>query len=190
MAAPISSLLALGVLALGTSACQRSSSEAQSSKDAPAANTPGSELLAVGAVVPAISDTAQNGENVALRSLVGKPIVVYVYPKDDTPGCTVEAQEIRDLWSDIQATSAVVVGVSTDDADSHKAFADKHALPFLLLPDSNQDIARAFGVELKNGRATRVSFVFGRDGKLVKVFPDVNPRGHAEELLSTLKSLG
>lgn len=147
------------------------------------------QLLEVGAKVPPVSGVAQNGERIALAELRGKPLVVYFYPKDDTPGCTVEAQEIRDLWKDIQATSAVVVGVSADDADSHKAFADKHALPFLLLPDPDHAIANAFGVPLRNGRASRVSFVFSRDGKLAKVFPDVNPRGHGAELLTTLKSL-
>lgn len=149
-----------------------------------------SELLAVGAPMPPVSGVAQNGERIALAELRGKPVVVYFYPKDDTPGCTVEAQEIRDLWKDIQATTAVVVGVSTDDAESHKAFADKHALPFLLLPDPEHAIAQAFGVPLRNGRASRVSFVFDRQGKLAKVFPEVKPRGHGAELLATLKSLG
>lgn len=195
------------VLSCLGSACQRSGAEktpegsavaapaaqvkAATAASAQSASATGSaELLAIGATLPPVSGVAQNGERVALTELHGKPVVVYFYPKDDTPGCTVEAQEIRDLWKDIQATSAVVVGVSTDDAESHKAFADKHALPFLLLPDPDQTIARAFGVPLRNGRASRVSFVFDRQGKLAKVFPEVNPRGHGAELLATLKSLG
>jgi peroxiredoxin Q/BCP len=116
--------------------------------------------------------------------------VVYFYPKDDTPGCTVEAQEIRDLWSELQNTSAVVIGVSADDADSHKKFAEKHALPFLLVPDTDHRFTEAFGVPLKNGRASRVSFVIDKNGKVAKVFPEVNPRGHGRELLEAIRALG
>jgi peroxiredoxin Q/BCP len=184
----VKTLLLLLAALLVVCACQRSPAEAGQQNAAPAVAP--SALLAPGAAVPAVTGTAQTGDRVALRELTGKPLVVYFYPKDDTPGCTIEAQEIRDLWKDIQSTSAVVVGVSTDDAGSHKAFAERHALPFFLLPDPSQEIARAFGVPLRNGRASRVSFVFGRDGKLVKVFPEVTPRGHGQELLSTLKSLG
>lgn len=185
-------LSALVISAFTLGACQRSEGSAASSKSVSTkvtGSTLEGELLSLGSKVPEVSGTAQNGETVALRSMVGKPLVVYFYPKDETAGCTLEAEEIRDLWTEIQTTSAVVVGVSTDDADSHKAFADKHALPFFLLPDPTQEIARAFGVALKDGRAARVSFVFDDSGKLVRVFPKVNPRGHAAELLATLKSL-
>lgn len=155
----------------------------------PASPAAANGVLEVGAPLPDVSAVAHSGETVKLADLKGKPVVVYFYPKDDTPGCTVEAQEIRDLWQDIQKTSAVVVGVSSDDTDSHKAFADKYALPFLLLPDPDHRIAEAFKVPLKNGRAARVTFVFGSDGKLAKVFPAVTPRGHGAELLTTLRSL-
>jgi peroxiredoxin Q/BCP len=185
-------------------ACQRSRAEPQQRAEPVTANAaaatpaaappapPATEgsLLPVGAALPAVSGVAHNGEKVSIPDLKGKPVVVYFYPKDDTPGCTVEAQEIRDLWNDIRGTSATVIGVSTDDAESHRAFAEKHALPFLLLPDADHAIARAFGVPLNNGRAARVTFVFGRDGKLASVFPDVNPRGHASELVATLRGLG
>lgn len=185
------------LLSLGASfGCQRSGDgnasaapSAQGVSNTSARSNPGA-LLEVGAEVPRLQATAHTGEPVALGELRGKPIVVYFYPKDDTPGCTIEAQEIRDLWQEIQATAATVVGVSTDDADSHRAFADKHGLPFLLLPDPDGSIARAFGVPLENGRARRVSFVFDKQGKLVKVFPSVNPRGHGRELLEVLKGLG
>ena len=160
---------------------------AVSASAAPAAE-PTSTLLQVGAPLPDIEGVAQNGEKVSLKSLAGKPIVVYFYPKDDTPGCTVEAQEIRDAYKELSDTGAVIVGVSVDDATSHKAFAEKHALPFLLVPDADQRWVRAFGVPLlPNGRASRVSFVFGRDGKLAQVFPAVKPQGHARELAEALK---
>ena len=113
-------------------------------------------------------------------------MVVYFYPKDDTPGCTVEAQEIRDLHEDIKRSGAVVIGVSTDGQASHRAFAEKHALPFLLASDESGDVARAFGVPLKNGRSSRVTFVIGVDGTIKRAFPEVTPKGHAAELLAAL----
>lgn len=156
-----------------------------------AAPEPTSTLLSVGSPLPEVEGVAQNGERVSLKALSGKPIVVYFYPKDDTPGCTVEAQEIRDAYQELSGTGAVVIGVSVDDEASHKAFAEKHALPFLLVPDPDQRWVRAFGVPLMpNGRASRVSFVFGRDGKLAKVFPAVKPQGHARELAEALNGLG
>jgi thioredoxin-dependent peroxiredoxin len=155
------------------------------------ANAPGeARLLPVGAPLPDLETVSQNGERVSLKSLSGKPVVVYFYPKDDTPGCTVEAQEIRDAWQELSGSGAVVIGVSVDDAASHRAFAEKHALPFLLVPDPEQRWVSAFGVPLKNGRAARVSFVFGRDGKLAKVFPEVKPQGHAHEISEAVHALG
>ncbi|MGC4090404.1 MAG: peroxiredoxin [Polyangiaceae bacterium] len=97
---------------------------------------------------------------------------------------------MRDSFQELTGSGAVVIGVSVDDAASHRAFAEKHALPFLLVADSDQRWLQAFGVPSKNGRASRVSFVFGRDGKLVKVFSAVKPQGHARELSEALKGLG
>jgi peroxiredoxin Q/BCP len=127
---------------------------------------------------------------VRLRDLKGKPLVVYFYPKDDTTGCTIEAKEIRDLYTDLKATSATVIGVSSDDRASHVAFTSKYQLPFILLDDSAHAIANAFGVPLSSGHAQRVTFVFDASGKLRKVFPKVNPNGHAAEILGALKGLG
>lgn len=145
-------------------------------------------LLSAGAPAPNVTFQVHNGGPISLESLRGKPVVVYFYPKDDTPGCTIEAQEIRDLYEELKKTGAVVIGVSTDAADSHKAFAEKHALPFLLASDESGELAKAFGVPLKNGRATRVSFVIGADGKVKRTFPQVTPKGHAAELLSAISS--
>jgi peroxiredoxin Q/BCP len=168
-------IVLLGALAL---ACSRpaSSSSAGSSSPAPAPSAASVEPLAPGAPAPDVTLAVHTGEQLSLSSLRGKPVVVYFYPKDDTPGCTVEAQEIRDLHADLQRTSAVVIGVSTDGRDSHQAFAEKYALPFLLASDEDGAIAKAFGVALKNGKATRVSFVIGPDGKIKRTFPKVTPR--------------
>jgi thioredoxin-dependent peroxiredoxin len=168
-------------------ACQQSSGQSERATGTPERKA--GELLAAGAPAPSVQATAHTGEAVDLGAFRGRPVVVYFYPKDDTPGCTVEAQEIRDLWSELQTTSAIVLGVSTDDAPSHQQFAQKHALPFLLLPDTDHRIANAFGVPLNNGRARRVTFVIDRQGKVAKVFPEVKPQGHARELLEAIRAL-
>lgn len=168
---------------VGLVACSRSQSEAPgTSATAPAAPT----TLAVGTPAPVVTFHVHTGESIGLASLRGKPVVVYFYPKDDTPGCTVEAQEIRDLYEELKRTGAVVIGVSSDNRDSHRAFAEKHALPFMLASDESGEVAKAFGVPLKNGRVTRVSFVIGADGVVKRVFPQVTPKGHAAELLAAL----
>jgi thioredoxin-dependent peroxiredoxin len=154
------------------------------SATAPAAPKP----LAAGAPAPDVTFALHTGEKLTLASLRGKPVVVYFYPKDDTPGCTVEAQEIRDLYDELKRTGAVIIGVSTDPRDSHQAFASKHALPFLLASDEQGELARAFGVPLKNGRASRVSFVIGVDGHVKRAFSQVTPKGHAAELLAAISS--
>jgi len=146
-------------------------------------------LLAVGAEVPDVAAPAHDGKLVHLRALKGKPLVIYFYPKDDTPGCTVEAKEIRDQYAEL-SRRAVVLGVSEDSLDSHKAFATKYDLPFQLLDDTNHELARAFGVPLSSGHAKRVTFVIDASGKVSKVFPNVNPDGHAAELIEALKALG
>jgi len=144
--------------------------------------------LTAGTQAPDATFALYTGERLSLASLRGKPVVVYFYPKDDTPGCTIEAQEIRDLYAQLKQTGAVIVGVSTDPSDSHRAFAEKHALPFLLASDESGDVAKAFGVPLKNGRVTRVSFVIGPDGRIKRTFPQVAPKGHAAELLQAISS--
>jgi thioredoxin-dependent peroxiredoxin len=165
-------------------ACSRTPSTGE--QGTPAASV--SQPLAQNAVAPDVTFPLHTGEALKLSSLRGKPVVVYFYPKDDTPGCTVEAQEIRDLYEDLKRTGAVVIGVSSDGRDSHRAFVEKHALPFLLASDESGEIARAFGVPLKNGRTTRVSFVIAGDGHVKRSFPQVTPKGHAAELLSALSS--
>lgn len=132
------------------------------------------------------------GNQVKLSALKGKKVVLYFYPKDDTPGCTVEACAFRDLHQKIQK-KAVVFGVSRDDEKSHKKFIDKYELPFRLLCDTDSKIVSAYGVLQEKslyGRKymgiARTTFVIGEDGRIEKLFPNVKPQGHAEEVFSAL----
>lgn len=172
------------LLVIAGAACSRPSGNGS----APSAAASVAAPLSVGSPAPQVTFVLHTGEQMSLASLRGKPVVVYFYPKDDTPGCTIEAQEIRDLYEELKRTGAVVIGVSTDAPDSHRAFAQKHALPFLLASDESGEVAKAFGVALKNGRATRQSFVIGADGRIKRTFPQVTPKGHAAELLAALSS--
>lgn len=180
--------LLVGLLSLSSAGgCSRESSSSPAPGASPSAN-PSDGPLAAGSPAPNVTFALSTGESVTLASLKGKPVVVYFYPKDDTPGCTVEAQEIRDLYEQLKQTGATVIGVSADGADSHRAFAEKHGLPFLLASDGAGELAKAFGVPLKNGRASRMSFVIDADGRIKRAFPQVTPKGHAAELLAAIKS--
>ena len=176
------------LLALGCTRAEPPAGAGAGASGTPSAATLLTEPLREGSSAPAVTFPLHSGETLSLASLKGKPVVVYFYPKDDTPGCTVEAQEIRDLHDDIKKTNAVVIGVSSDGPESHRAFVDKHQLPFLLASDESGSLARAFGVPLKNGRAARVSFVIGADGIIKRTFPNVTPKGHAAELLTAIGS--
>jgi peroxiredoxin Q/BCP len=180
--------ICLAGLLLGSAPLACKKPESNQVKPAATSKSTEPELLKPGSPVPDVRATSHGGEPVSLAALRGQSLVVYFYPKDDTPGCTVEAQELRDLHAEIQKSGAIVIGVSTDDAASHQAFAAKHALPFLLLPDTDGRIAAQFGVPLNNGRARRVTFVIGKDGLVKKVFPEVRPAGHGREVLDALTS--
>jgi peroxiredoxin Q/BCP len=156
--------------------------------DAPTATAAPARALAEGDAAPDVTLPLQDGGTTTLAALRGKPVAVYFYPKDDTPGCTVEAQGIRDAWADFEREGVVVLGVSTQDAASHKSFAEKHHLPFKLVVDPRGDVAQAFGVPLTVGLAARQTFLIGKDGRIKKIWRDVNPVGHARELLETAKS--
>lgn len=146
------------------------------------------EPLKAGDAAPDVAFKLQDGKEVKLSSLAGKQVLVYFYPKDDTPGCTVEAQGLRDGWADIQAAGLEVYGVSTQDAESHKAFIDKHSLPFPLVVDTDGAVARAFRVPMRGTFASRQSFLVGKDGKIKQVWLDVNPKEHAAAVLAAAKS--
>lgn len=137
------------------------------------------------------SDTS---DEVTLSALRGKPVVLYFYPKDDTPGCTKQACGIRDAYGEFEQAGAVVLGVSPDDERSHVKFREKYDLPFTLLADTDHEVAAAYGVwgEKKfMGRTylgvKRWTFVIAEDGTVKKVFPDVKPAEHADDVLSVLR---
>ena len=133
---------------------------------------------------PMLTLTLQDGKTVPLSSLKGKQVVVYFYPKDDTPGCTVEAQGIRDQWEAFQKAGIQVFGVSMQDAASHNAFIEKHKLPFNLVVDADHAVTKGFGVPVNGGQyAARHTFLIGEDGKIKKVWREVNTKEHAKELL-------
>jgi thioredoxin-dependent peroxiredoxin len=150
---------------------------------------PRDTLLTVGELAPDFVALAHTGHRVRLSQFLERPSVVYFYPADKTPGCTAEAQDIRDAWLRLRDRVGMVFGVSTDDAVSHRDFASEHYLPFLLLSDTEHAIARSFGVPIENGRARRVTFVIGTDRKVTRVFDPVSPDGHAEEILASLDDL-
>jgi thioredoxin-dependent peroxiredoxin len=151
---------------------------------APAAEPGSTTQLKEGDDAPKVTFTVQDGKTVALDSLKGKQVAVYFYPKDDTPGCTVEAQGIRDQWEAFEKAGIQVFGVSMQDAASHSAFIEKHKLPFDLVVDPDQSVPKAFGVPVRDSQyAARHTFLIGADGKIKRVWREVNPKEHAKELL-------
>lgn len=147
-------------------------------------------MPAVGQPAPAFQSQDQDGRPIALADFKGHPVVLYFYPKDETPGCTKEACSFRDGYAAIQATGAVILGVSADDVASHKAFAEKFHLPFRLVADPDHRIIDAYGVRMPVlGWAKRTTFLVDASGVIRKVFEGVNPAGHAQEVLAALKTL-
>lgn len=148
--------------------------------------------LAAGTPAPEVPIATDQGE-VSLAALKGKPVVVYFYPKDDTPGCTKEACSFRDSYADIRAKGAAVVGVSADGPASHLKFAAKFGLPFTLISDPEKTTIKAFGAwgeKSMYGKTyegiLRSTFVIGADGIVKKIFPKVSPAEHAAEVLAAL----
>lgn len=139
----------------------------------------------VGKPAPDFTAIAHDGTKVQLSALKGKPVVLYFYPKDETPGCTAEASSFRDSWKTIAATGAVVVGVSADSLESHQGFASHHGLPFLLVSDPDGSIGRAFGVPFAAVHR-RQTIIIGRDGVVRKVYRTVDVAIHAQQVLADL----
>jgi peroxiredoxin Q/BCP len=150
---------------------------------APAPPAP-ADLLPVGSPAPTFTATTHDGQTVDLAKLKGKYVALYFYPKDDTPGCTKEACDFRDSWTKLQKAGVTVFGVSTQDNGSHKAFAEKHKLPFSLIPDEKGELAAKYKVPVVDGKARRITYLIGKDGKIKHVWPKVNPVGHASEILN------
>lgn len=153
-------------------------------------------MLPEGAQAPAFVLSDQDGTPRALADYAGSWVLLYFYPKDDTPGCTQEACAIRENWSEFSRLGITVLGVSKDSAKSHRRFADKYKLPFTLLSDADTAVMRAYGVWAKKkfmGReylgTVRASYLIGPDGRIARVYPAVKPAGHADEVLADLKVL-
>jgi thioredoxin-dependent peroxiredoxin len=144
--------------------------------------------LAVGSPAPDIAARNQDGKVVKLSDFRGKPVLVYFYPKDDTPGCTREARSLSDDFSKYQALGVTILGVSRQGADSHRAFRDKYGLPFDLLVDEDGAIAKAFGVGSIPvlGLSKRQSVLVGADGRVVRFFDEVDPATHSSQVLAAL----
>lgn len=147
--------------------------------------------LTVGDKAPFFEGVDQNGNAISSYSMAGKTVVLYFYPKDDTPGCTAEACSLRDEYYFLGSNNYAVVGVSADDAESHKKFAEKYSLPFPLIADTNMDIIKAFdvwGTKQLAGRIydgiVRTTFVIGADGIIKHVIKDVDTKEHAKQILA------
>jgi len=150
-------------------------------------------LLEVGAKAPNFKAVNQNGETVSLKDFKGKKVILYLYPKDDTPGCTKEACAFRDDFAKFKEANIEILDVSVDDEKSHKSFAEKHNLPFTLLADTDKRIVEAYGVwGEKNlyGRkymgTNRVTSLIDETGHIAAVFPKVKPDKHVDEILAVV----
>ena len=150
-------------------------------------------VIEAGMAAPDFSLPDETGTPVSLSSLRGSRVVLYFYPRDDTPGCTAQACGIRDQWSDFQGVDAVVLGVSPDDVASHVRFKEKYGLPFTLLSDPDHAVAEAYGVWGERslyGKTfmgiTRSTFVIDADGTVAEAMYGVKPGTHAERVLAAL----
>jgi peroxiredoxin Q/BCP len=155
----------------------------------------GASVVEEGKPAPDFHLPSDTGETVKLSDFRGKQVVVYFYPKDDTPGCTTQACGIRDAYGEFQREGAVVLGISPDDESSHDKFKDKYNLPFTLLADEGHHVADEYGVWVEKRYAgrkymgiERSTFVVGEDGTVKKVLRNVKPATHTDDVLAVLRS--
>jgi len=146
--------------------------------------------LKPGDKAPAFSAPSWDGTTVKLSGFSGhKSVVLFFYSRDNTSGCTREARALRDAAAELEKRSAVVIGVSADGVESHARFAANNELPFPLLADTDGKIAGAYGVLKDTGRAERATFLIGKDGRLLHVWPRVSITGHADDIIGKLDEL-
>lgn len=157
---------------------------------------PASKTLNVGDKAPTFTLPTADGRPVSLADYLGRPVVVYFYPKDDTPGCTTQACGLRDAFPRFEGVDAVVLGVSPDDVKSHQKFKKKFDLPFTLVADTDHAIAESYGVWQEKsmyGRNymgnARTTFVIDRKGRIAKVLEKVKPDAHTEQVLEALSAI-
>jgi peroxiredoxin Q/BCP len=138
----------------------------------------------------------QNGDPVSLKDFRGKYVVLFFYPRANTPGCTIEACEFRDTYKKIEKTGAVLLGISPDTSKAQKKFEEKFSLPFTLLADAEKKVCNAYGLMVEKNMygkkvmgVARTTFIIAPDGKVKHIFHKVKPEGHAEEVLAYLKQV-
>ncbi|MDD2297041.1 MAG: peroxiredoxin [Sphaerochaetaceae bacterium] len=153
-------------------------------------------MLEIGSPIPSVTLFDDTGKNVNLSDFAGKYIVLYAYPRNDTPGCTAEACSFRDQSQEITATGAVILGLSPDSVKSHQKFKAKYQLNFSLLSDPNHELLEilgAWGEKVRFGKTSfgviRSTFIFDPTGKLIKIWPKVSPQSHGEEIAAFLKKV-
>src|SRR6266568_5535911 len=145
--------------------------------------------LETGMKAPEFTAQVTSGKTIRLGDYKGKKVVLYFYPKDDTPGCTVEACGLRDRYQKIRDLGAEVLGVSVDDTGSHQKFTSKFNLPFPLVADTDKKITVAYGVlNEKSNNSRRVTFIIDEHGKISRIFETVKPDKHPQEVLDALKA--
>ena len=150
-------------------------------------------MIEEGKPAPDFELQSDTGETVKLSDLKGRPVVLYFYPKDDTPGCTVEACEFRDSYDEFRERGAEIIGVSPDDVASHGKFKSKYELPFTLLADPEHEVAEKYGVWVernsygkKSMGIKRSTFIIDSDGNVARAMMGIKPAGHASEVLDSL----
>lgn len=178
---------AVCALALG---CSKNTAEPTkpSAEPAPSGATsnvaaPNGDALKVGDAAPDFAAKSHDGKDVKLSAYKGHPVVVYFYPKDETPGCTKQACGFRDAWNELDKKGVVLIGVSADSDASHKAFAEHHKLPFLLVSDPDGKLAKQFGVPFRMGFTSRQTIVIDAEGRIKKLYRDVDVSTHATDVL-------
>mgnify|MGYP006091352041 FL=1 len=151
-------------------------------------------VLNLGDKAPDFKLKSTNGSNISLESLMGNKTILYFYPKDDTPGCTIEACEFRDSNEELQNLNVTVLGVSPDDEESHKQFTDKFDLNFPLLADPGSELAKTYGAWGERERQgkiivgiIRTTFAIDENGYISNIWPQVSPEGHAKEIIDWVK---
>lgn len=149
----------------------------------------GTGLLPVGAPAPDLMGTTRTGERMRLSSARGHTVVVYFYPMDATPGCTREACAFRDTFDRYAALGVTIFGVSQDSAQSHRRFSQRERLPFPLVADEDGSVSRAYGVPSRIGLSSRVTFLVDGSGRVARVWPDVDPGVHANQVLAAIAEL-
>lgn len=147
--------------------------------------------LKTGDILPNFKAKTQSGEPFELSNYIGKPLVIYFYPKDNTPGCTTQACTFRDQYQDFQDLGAEVIGISGDSSESHDKFAQKYKLPFTLLSDSNKKIRNLFGVptHLLGLLPGRVTYIVDKKGQVVSVFDSMKAKIHIEHALKIIQKM-